>query len=163
MAMRPLTVSISLERKLLQVMKRPDVPIALKLLSLGEEKTLNAQLRNELEFFGRAVGEKDSVARFIFFVISMEAIFSRDKHAPRRTSLGDYVSLLGFKGEAGRRVHADMAKRTLTVSISLERKPRHVVKRRDGRIAFKQLSVGVDKACNAKVTNGYGFVVRSVG
>jgi hypothetical protein len=110
MAMRPLTVSISLERELLQVMKRPEVPIALKLLSLGEEKTLNAQLRNALEFFGRAVSEKDSVARFIFFVISMEAIFSRDKHAPIKITLADYASLLCFKGEDRRRVHVDLGK-----------------------------------------------------
>ncbi len=108
MTMRPLTVSISLERKLVQVMRRPDVPIALKLLSSGEEKTLNAQLRNALEFFGRAVNEKDSVARFIFFVISMEAIFSRDKHAPIKVTLADYASLLCFKGKDRRRVHVDL-------------------------------------------------------
>lgn len=108
MAMRPLTVSLPLGKKLLQAMKRPEVPVALELLSSGKERTLNAQLRNSLEFFGRAVNEKDSVARFIFFVISMEAVFSRDKNAPIKMTLADNASLLCFKGKDRRRVHADL-------------------------------------------------------
>jgi len=108
MAMRPLTVSLPLGKELLKAMKRPEVPVALELLSSGKERTLNAQLRNALEFFGRAVNEKDSVARFIFFVISMEAVFSRDKNAPIKMTLADNASLLCFKGKDRRRVHADL-------------------------------------------------------
>lgn len=108
MAMRPLTLSIPLGKKILQVMRRSEVPLAIKLLSSGKERSLNAQLRNALEFFGRAVNEKDSVARFIFFVISMEAIFSRDKNAPIKITLADNASLLCFKGKDRRRVHVDL-------------------------------------------------------
>ncbi|QWF18149.1 HEPN domain-containing protein [Lysobacter capsici] len=105
---QPLTVSLPLSRSLITAIRRPEMMASLDLLLAGNRKGLVGRLRNALDFFTRAVNERNPVTRLLFFVIAMEAIFSRDKHAPIRVTLADYAAILCFKADERRTVHADL-------------------------------------------------------
>lgn len=52
------------------------------------------RIYNSLHFFSKGFISTDSVSRILFYIISLESIFSRDKNTPLRATLADYVSLL---------------------------------------------------------------------
>ncbi|WP_088892057.1 HEPN domain-containing protein [Leptolyngbya ohadii] len=52
------------------------------------------RIYNSLHFFSKGFSSTDDVSRLLFYVISLESIFSKDKNTPLRATLADYVSLL---------------------------------------------------------------------
>lgn len=107
----PLNVSIPLGSKLIKAIGRPEFGLFLELLdSAAANGSLVGRLGNAVGFFGKAVAERDPLARFLFLVIAMEAIFSRDKNAQIKITLADYVALLCFQASDRRSIHADLRK-----------------------------------------------------
>jgi hypothetical protein len=109
-SLAPLTLTIPLTERLIKATNPKDISAFLGLLSAGGNNTLSSRLRNALSFFGRAVKEDDSLARFLFFVIAMESIFSRDKHAPIKSTLADNAAILCYAPQHRLEVHADIRK-----------------------------------------------------
>lgn len=58
------------------------------------------RLYNSLLFFSKGFNEGDKISRFLYYVVSLESIFSKDKYQPIKTTIADYVALLCFKSEA---------------------------------------------------------------
>jgi hypothetical protein len=105
-----LSLSFSLNPELIKALQRPEFNAFAALLGTAGKDGLVARLRNALGFFGRAINEPDRLTRFLFLVIAMEAIFSRDKHAPIKTTLADHATILCFKTPDRLQVHADLRK-----------------------------------------------------
>lgn len=59
------------------------------------------RMRNAIKFFSMAInaGAEDKVTSFLFYVISIESIFSRDKNNPIKMTLADFGSILCFPPE----------------------------------------------------------------
>jgi hypothetical protein len=68
------------------------------LLSLMGEKTASDRLRKRmlraLHFFSKGFNERDILSRFLFYLISAEALFSKDRDTPISATLADYTSLI---------------------------------------------------------------------
>lgn len=68
------------------------------LLNLLDRKTTKDKLKKRflqaLHFFSKGFNEQDSLSRFLFYVISAEALFSRDRDTPISATLADYTSLM---------------------------------------------------------------------
>jgi hypothetical protein len=54
------------------------------------------RLRNAIKFLSMARNADDDVAGFLFYVVAMESIFSRDKNNPIKTTLADFGAMLCF-------------------------------------------------------------------
>ena len=68
------------------------------------------RLKNAVNFFSMAFNSDDNVTSFLFYVISMEAIFSRDKSAPIKATLSDFASILCFPPEQRQNAHHTIRK-----------------------------------------------------
>lgn len=55
---------------------------------------LKERMLRALHFFSKGFNERDSLSRFLFYVISAEALFSRDRDTPISTTIADYTSLM---------------------------------------------------------------------
>jgi hypothetical protein len=71
-----------------------------------QNNDLLRRLRNSLRFFSRGMNEPQSLTKFLFLIISLEALFSRDKGTPIRVTLADYSSLSGYPLAQRRETHA---------------------------------------------------------
>jgi len=73
------------------------------LLNILGQKTTKGKLKNRilqaLHFFSKGFNEQDSLSRFLFYVISAEALFSRDRDIPISATLADYISLMSATSE----------------------------------------------------------------
>ncbi len=58
------------------------------------EVSFFGRIFNSLKFFSKGFSSDDNVARFLFYMISVEALFSKDKYTPLRVTLADCISLL---------------------------------------------------------------------
>jgi len=104
-----LAITLPFSSKLVKALKRPELGTFLELLEpSGAGNSLPNRLKNALSFFGRAVNEQDRLTRFLFLVIAMEALFSRDKNAPIKVTLADYATILCFKASDRNDVHKDL-------------------------------------------------------
>lgn len=54
------------------------------------------RMKNAIKFFSMALNADDGVSSFLFYVISMESIFSRDKNNPIKVTLADLGAMLCF-------------------------------------------------------------------
>lgn len=95
----PVTKSLSfdfeLSAELLKSIKRPEFDFFFTTLSSSQE-SMYSRMRNAIKFFSMAFNADDKVTSFLFYVISIESIFSRDKSAPIKATLADFASLLCF-------------------------------------------------------------------
>jgi hypothetical protein len=49
------------------------------------------------ELFTKGYNANENLERFMFYIIALECLFSRDKYTPIRTTLADYVTVLVSK------------------------------------------------------------------
>lgn len=101
---KPLSFDFELSDDLLSSLKRPEFNDFFKDI-LSSPETIYGRLRNAVKFFSMAFNADDSVTSFLFYVISIESIFSRDKNAPIKGTLADLASLLCFPPEQRRAAH----------------------------------------------------------
>lgn len=87
-------VKSTLNHALLKSMRRPE--FAQYLEAITSTETMYGRLRNAIHFFSKAYNEHDRLSSFLFYVIAMESIFSRDKHTPIKVTLADFGALLCY-------------------------------------------------------------------
>ncbi len=68
----------------------------LKIVSGLTKQKMITRVQASLHYFGRAYQLPDPVTSFLFYLISLESLFSRDKNTPLRVTLADSVSLLCY-------------------------------------------------------------------
>lgn len=92
---KPMTLDFELSAGLLKAIKRPEFGEFLTKLTRSNDK-MYGRLRNAVKFFSMASNADDDVTSFLFYMISLESIFSKDHHAPIKSTLADLASLLCF-------------------------------------------------------------------
>ncbi len=95
---KSLSFDFELSTELLSSLKRPEFNFFFTNL-ISSQESMYARMRNAIKFFSMAFNADDKVTSFLFYVISIEAIFSRDKSAPIKATLADFASLLCFPSE----------------------------------------------------------------
>ena len=73
-----------------------------------KQNNLLDRIQKSLYFFSKGFNERDSLSRFIFYVISMECLFSKDIHTPLRVTLSDYIALLCYSKSKRIRIHKEV-------------------------------------------------------
>lgn len=91
----PSFVDLSLDETLLKVVGGATFAHFLSQLSSMSDG-MYGRLRNAIKFFSMALNADDNVASFLFYVVAMEAIFSRDKNNPIKVTLADLGAMLCF-------------------------------------------------------------------
>lgn len=91
----PSLVGLPLSAGLFQAIGRPRFNDFLSKVSSSKE-TMYGRLRNAIKFFSMARNADDDVAGFLFYVVAMESIFSRDKNNPIKMTLADLGAMLCF-------------------------------------------------------------------
>lgn len=91
----PSFVNLTLSVSLLQAIARPTFNDFLSKISSSNE-TMYGRMRNAIKFFAMALNADDDVASFLFYVVAMESIFSRDKNNPIKMTLADLGAMLCF-------------------------------------------------------------------
>ncbi|MBR8086628.1 hypothetical protein KDX23_28255 [Burkholderia vietnamiensis] len=91
----PSFVDLPLSAALFQAIGRPAFNDFLSKVSSSRE-TMYGRLRNAIKFFSMALSADDDVASFLFYVVAMESIFSRDKNNPIKVTLADLGAMLCF-------------------------------------------------------------------
>ncbi|NOK48648.1 hypothetical protein GTH10_14955 [Burkholderia thailandensis] len=114
---KPLSFDIELSAELLKVIKRPELNSFFADVSSSKE-SMYGRMRNAVKFFSMALSADDRVTSFLFFVISLESIFSRDKNAPIKATLADLASILCFPPEQRSSAH-DMIRRAYDLRSSI--------------------------------------------
>ncbi|MGG4056340.1 hypothetical protein KDK82_6154 [Delftia sp. K82] len=93
--MAPSTVDLAMSGGLFQAIGRPDFDAFLAKISFSIESMYD-RVRNAIKFFSMALNANDRLSSFLFYVISMESIFSRDKNNPIKVTLADMGAMLCF-------------------------------------------------------------------
>lgn len=101
----PSFVDLSLSENLFQVIGRPAFNSFLSKVSSSTE-TMYGRMRNAIKFFSMALNGDDDVASFLFYVVAMESIFSRDKNNPIKVTLADLGAMLCFPPAQRLKAHA---------------------------------------------------------
>lgn len=91
----PSLVSLPLDNCLFQAIGRPHFNEFLSKVSSSPE-SMYGRMKNAIKFFSMALNADDGVSSFLFYVISMESIFSRDKNNPIKVTLADLGAMLCF-------------------------------------------------------------------
>lgn len=91
----PSYVEQPLCENLFQVIGRPAFNVFLSKLSSSTESMYD-HMRNAIKFFSMALNADDNVASFLFYVVAMESIFSKDKQTPIKVTLADLGAMLCF-------------------------------------------------------------------
>jgi hypothetical protein len=91
----PSLVDLTLDKDLVQAIARPRFNDFLSKLTSSTEG-MYGRLKNAIKFFSMAFDADDGVSSFLFYVISMESIFSRDKNNPIKVTLADLGAMLCF-------------------------------------------------------------------
>lgn len=94
-AIKPLSLDFELNTSLLASLKKSEFEDFFDEISSSKESMYN-RMRNATKFFSMAFNADDKVSGFLFYVISLESIFSRDKNSPIKATLADLASLLCF-------------------------------------------------------------------
>lgn len=95
---KSLSLNFELSEELLRFLRKPDFVNFFEHLNSSDE-SMYSRMRNAFKFFSMAFNADDKVASFLFYVISIESIFSRDKNSPIKATLADFSSLLCFPAE----------------------------------------------------------------
>jgi hypothetical protein len=91
----PSFVDLPLSANLFQAIGRPVFNDFLSKVSSSNE-TMYGRMRNAIKFFSMALNADDDVASFLFYVVAIESIFSRDKNNPIKVTLADLGAMLCF-------------------------------------------------------------------
>lgn len=91
----PSTIGLPLTDDLLHALARPVFKNFLSKLSSARD-TMYGRMKNAIKFFSMGLNAGDNVARFLFYVVAMESIFSRDKNNPIKSTLADLGAMLCF-------------------------------------------------------------------
>lgn len=114
---KPLSFDFELSVSLLKSIKRPEFnEFFMDILSSNER--MYSRMRNAIKFFSMAFNAEDEVTSFLFYVISIESIFSRDKNAPIKATLADLAAVLCFPHGQRRSAH-DMIRRSYDLRSSI--------------------------------------------
>jgi hypothetical protein len=100
----PSFVELPLSDNLFQAIGRPAFYGFLSKVSSSTE-TMYGRMRNAIKFFSMALNADDNVASFLFYVVAMESIFSRDKNNPIKVTLADIGAMLCFPPATRLRAH----------------------------------------------------------
>lgn len=65
-----------------------------RVLLEGGKNDLRQRIFRSLHLYSRGYNQANDLDSFIFFIISLESLFSRDKNNPIRVTLADYVALM---------------------------------------------------------------------
>lgn len=95
---KPLSFDFELSARLLSSIKRPEFNSFLVEISSSSD-SMYGRIKNAMKFFSMALNGDDEVASFLFYVIAIESIFSRDKNNPIKITLADLCSILCFPPE----------------------------------------------------------------
>lgn len=114
---KSLSLDFELSVSLLSSMKRPEFNDFYIDISSSDESMYD-RMRNATKFFSMAFNADDKVTSFLFYVISIESIFSRDKNAPIKATLADLASMLCFPPAQRCRAH-DMIRRSYDLRSSI--------------------------------------------
>jgi len=101
---KSLSFNFELSEELLKFLRKPDFVFFFEHLNSSKE-SMYSRMRNAFKFFSMAFNADDKVASFLFYVISIESIFSRDKSSPIKATLADFSSLLCFPAEQRLNAH----------------------------------------------------------
>jgi hypothetical protein len=74
-------------------------------IGINERNKVFDKLYNSLHFFSQAFNDDDAITRYLFYIIAIQALFSRDKNTPIRSTLADNVALLCFDKSKRMAVH----------------------------------------------------------
>jgi len=77
---------------------------ALDIFTTSETK-LADRFRAAFYFFSRSFNEADRIVKFLFAMIALESLFSRDFGAPIKTTLADYAALVAFARHERAEIH----------------------------------------------------------
>lgn len=91
----PSLVELILDKTLFQAIGHPNFNNFLSKISSSNEG-MYQRATNAIKFFSMAFNANDDVSSFLFYVISMESIFSRDKNNPIKVTLADFGAMLCF-------------------------------------------------------------------
>lgn len=91
----PSLVDLTLDKGLFQAIGRSAFNDFLSNVSSSTE-AMYGRMKNAIKFFSMALNADDGVSSFLFYVISMESIFSRDKNNPIKVTLADSGAILCF-------------------------------------------------------------------
>jgi hypothetical protein len=90
--------NFELSQELLKFIRSRNFVFFFERLNYSKE-SMYARMQNSFKFFSMAFNSDDKMASFLFYVISIESIFSRDKSSPIKATLADFSSLLCFPAE----------------------------------------------------------------
>ncbi len=108
-SIKPLSIDFEWSDVLLKSIKRPEFGKFFSWISSPGDG-MHGRLRNAVKFFSMALNSDDNVTSFLFYVVSVEAIFSRDKNNPIKVTLADFGSLLCFPPEQRIEAHSKIRK-----------------------------------------------------
>lgn len=91
----PSFVDLALDKHLFQAIGRPGFNDFLSRVSSSTE-AMYGRMKNAIKFFSMALNGDDGMSSFLFYVIAMESIFSRDKNNPIKVTLADLGAMLCF-------------------------------------------------------------------
>ncbi len=90
---------------LLAVFRKYDFAYYTNLVFSKINDRLYNRISKSLHFFSKGFNQPDNISKFIFYVIALESLFSKDKYTPLRTTLADYVALFCYKSEKRHEKH----------------------------------------------------------
>jgi len=105
----PSYVNLPLSIDLFQAIGRPSFNAFLSKISSSKE-TIYGRIRNAMKFFSMALNADDAVPSFLFYVVAMESIFSRDKNNPIKATLADLGAILSFPPAQRLKAHESIRK-----------------------------------------------------
>lgn len=105
----PSFVDRTLDKALFQSLGRPAFDDFLAKLSSSSDP-MYGRMKNAIKFFSMALNADDAVSSFLFYVIAMESIFSRDKNNPIKVTLADLGAMLCFPPEQRLKAHERIRK-----------------------------------------------------
>jgi len=100
----PSFVDRILDIGLFQSLGRPAFNDFLSKVSSSSD-SMYGRMKNAIKFFSMALNADDAVSSFLFYVIAMEAIFSRDKNNPIKVTLADLGAMLCFPPDQRLKAH----------------------------------------------------------
>lgn len=122
-----------LSKSLFQAIGRPAFNDFLSKVSSSNE-TMYGRIRNAIKFFSMALSAGDDVASFLFYVVAMESIFSRDKNNPIKVTLADLGAMLCFPPEQRLKAH-ERIRKAYDLRSSIVHSGKSSVTRRDVEVA----------------------------
>ena len=126
-------VDRTLDKCLFQSLGRPAFNDFLSKLSSSSD-SMYGRMKNAIKFFSMALNADDAVSSFLFYVIAMESIFSRDKNNPIKVTLADLGAMLCFPPEQRLKAH-ERIRKAYDLRSSIVHSGVSVVLRKDVEVA----------------------------